>query len=259
MSLEKYRGRIDHIASVVGAAGFDGLEAEMVMLGGFAGPSRLAGALDAGGLQLAALTLVEDWAGDEESPEEYEEAEAAIALTAKFKGTLLVLCQMPGRDGEDLQGRQDRVLRCLRDVAARATDAGLVCAFHPNSPAGSVFRDADDYDRLLERLPDTVGFAPDLGHIAKGGMDVVAVIDRYSDRIRHVHAKDMDERGRWASIGEGVVPVAEVTALLYDKGYDGWVVLEDESEFAERDPDSATLRLGQYVDEVLRPSMAGGR
>ena len=176
MSLEKYRGRIDHIASVVGAAGFDGLEAEMVMLGGFAGPSRLAGALDAGGLQLAALTLVEDWAGDEESPEEYEEAEAAIALTAKFKGTLLVLCQMPGRDREDLRGRQDRVLRCLRGVAARATDAGLVCAFHPNSPAGSVFRDADDYDRLLERLPETVGFAPDLGHIAQG---------RYGCSCRH--------------------------------------------------------------------------
>ncbi len=90
-------------------------------------------------------------------------------------------------------------------------------------------------------------------------MDVVGVIDRYSDRIRHVHAKDMDERGGWASIGEGVVPVAEVTALLHDKGYDGWVVLEDESEFAERDPDSATLRLGRYVDEVLRPSMARDR
>ena len=74
----------------------------MVMLGGFAAPSPLAAALDAGGLQLAALTLVEDWAGDEESPEEYAEAEAAIALTAKFKGTLLVLCQMPGRDREDL-------------------------------------------------------------------------------------------------------------------------------------------------------------
>jgi inosose dehydratase len=168
MSLEKYRGRIDHIASVVGAAGFEGLEAEMVMLGGFAAPAPLAAALDAGGLQLAALTLVQDWAGDGESPEEYAEAEAAIALTAKFKGTLLVLCQMPGRDREDLRGRQDRVLRCLRSVAARATDAGLVCAFHPNSPPGSVFRVADDYDRLLEGLPETVGFAPDLGHIARG-------------------------------------------------------------------------------------------
>jgi inosose dehydratase len=259
MSLEKYRGRIDHIASVVGAAGFEGLEAEMVMLGRFSSPGPLSAALDAGRLQLAALTLVEDWAGEEESPQEHAEADVAIALTTKFKGALLLLCQMPGRDREDLRMRQDNVFRCLRDVASRATDAGLVCAFHPNSPAGSVFRDADDYDRLLDGLPETVGFAPDLGHMARGDMDVVAVVDQYFDRIRHVHAKDMDTQGRWASIGEGVVPVVEVTALLRDKGYEGWMVFEDESDFAEHDPDSATMRLGKYVDEVLRPSMVGDR
>ena len=51
------------------------------------------------------------------------------------------------------------------------------------------------------------------------------------------------------------MPVVEVTELLSNKGYSGWFVLEDESQLAERDPDGATRRLGNYVDEVLRPSI----
>ena len=255
MSLAQYQGRIDHISSVVGKAGFEGLEPEVIMLGRFSSYGLLTGALESAGLQLAALTLVEDWAGEKESRSERTEADAAISLAARFKDVPLVLCQMPGRDRDDLRGRQRRALSCLRDVAERAVDAGLVTAFHPNSPAGSVFRDADDYDVLLNGLPETVGFAPDLGHICRGGMDAVSLINTYTDRIRHVHAKDMDDQGRWAPIGTGVVPVSEVIELLHKKGYDGWVVLEDESEFAESDPDAATLLLGEYVDKVLRPAI----
>jgi len=61
MSLPLYQGRIDHICEVVGRAGFAGLEPEVIMLGQFAGAEHLRGALEANNLELAALTLVEDW------------------------------------------------------------------------------------------------------------------------------------------------------------------------------------------------------
>ena len=140
MSLAQYQGRIDHISAVVGAAGFEGLESEMIMLGRFSSSGVLSSALEPAGIELAALTLVEDWAGEGESTSERTEADAAIGLATKFKDALLVLCQMPGRDRADLRSRQRRVLRCLSDVGERAVDAGLVTAFHPNSPPGSVFQ-----------------------------------------------------------------------------------------------------------------------
>jgi inosose dehydratase len=253
MSLPLYQGRIDHICEVVGDAGFAGLEPEVIMLGQFAAPGRLRGALRANNLELAALTLVEDWAGDHETPQERASADAAIALARSFDGALLALCQMPGHDRRDLRERQMRVLRCVGDIAERAEDAGLATTFHPNSPEGSLFRTREDYELLLERLPATVGFTPDLGHVARGGMDPLAVVKQYRERVNHVHAKDMDEAGRWALIGTGVVPVAEVAELLARTGYQGWFVLEDESELAERDPDGAAAQLGLYVDKVLRP------
>ena len=98
-----------------------------------------------------------------------------------------------------------------------------------------------------------MGFTPDLGHVARGGMDPLAVVKQYRERVNHVHAKDMDDQGRWALIGTGVVPVAEVAQLLDRTGYQGWFVLEDESELAERDPDGVAAQLGHYVEQVLRP------
>jgi inosose dehydratase len=258
MSLEHYQGRIDHIAAVVGKAGFGGLESEVVMLGAFTDSEKLRSVLASAGLELAALTLVEDWAATEETPAERAEADAAIDL-ARELGALFVLCQMPGRDRSNLEERQARLLSCLGAVGERAAEAGLVSAFHPNSPEGSVFRTEADYSVLLEGLPETVGFAPDLGHIARGGMDALELVRRTRPRIRHVHAKDMSRGGRWVPIGEGVVPVKEVAAYLRDTGYEGWLVLEDESELAERDPDAATAKLGIYVEEVLAPILGARR
>jgi len=253
MSLPLYQGRIDHISEVVGHAGFSGLELEVIMLGEFATAERLRGALEPNNLELAALTLVEDWTSEHETPSEHVSADAAIALTKSFDGALLVLCQMPGKDRKDLRERQRRLLSCVRDVGARAEDAGVRTTFHPNSPEGSLFRTSEDYEILLNGLPDFVGFTPDLGHVARGGMDPLAVVQQYRERVNHVHAKDMDDHGRWVLIGTGVVPVTPVAELLQKTGYQGWFVLEDESELARRDPDGVAAQLGRYVSQVLRP------
>ena len=253
MSLQKYRGQLDHIFTVIAQAGFPGIEIEVVMLGDFTTADRLTDVLQNTGLQLAALTLVECWADDRESVTEMASADAAISLTATFDDALLVLCQMPGVDRNDLRQRQARLLKCVGAIAKRADDAGVKTSFHPNSPAGSLFRTSDDYESLLAGLPSTVGFTPDLGHIAAGGMDPVSVVKQYRERVNHLHVKDIDSQGRWVPIGTGIVPVAEVGELLRRTGYQGWMVLEDESEMAERDPDAIAAHLGRYVHDVLEP------
>jgi inosose dehydratase len=50
-----------------------------------------------------------------------------------------------------------------------------------------------------------------------------------------------------------VVPVAEVAAFLQSTGYQGWFVLEDESDQAQADPDAVAAQLGRYSAEVLQP------
>jgi inosose dehydratase len=78
------------------------------------------------------------------------------------------------------------------------------------------------------------------------------VVRTYRARVDHVHVKDMYADGTWAPTGEGEVDVVGVHSHLSDTGYEGWIVFEDESAEAKRDPDGAARRAAEFVREVLR-------
>jgi inosose dehydratase len=255
MSGQRYVGELPHITGVVRAAGFSGIEPETGMLGRYyADPLLLKDVLAERGLALGALTLVPDWKEPQETEAERQEAERVFDYLRAFPGTLLVLVQMPGADRADLRQRQQNALACINAVAARAAARGIVCAYHPNSPPGSLFRTLEDYQRLLDGLdPRVCGFAPDTGHVAKGGIDVSWLFETYRPLIRHVHFKDMTAGDEWAAMGAGVIDFPRLVTRLRDTGYQGWIMVEEESAAAETDPDTATLNNGEYLRQSLLP------
>ena len=172
MSGEKYQGHVDHILQIGHEAGFAGLESEVIMLGPLRDPARMQDALAATSMQLGGICLVEDWLHPQETAAERENADFFLEYMTHFPGTMLILCQMPGRDRENLVERQRNLLTCVNAIAERAAGRGVPCTYHPNSPGGSIYRSAEDYEILLNGLAPRVGFAPDTGHIARGGMDI---------------------------------------------------------------------------------------
>ena len=250
MSHEKYSQRLDHIISVVAESGFAGIESEVCMLGPYnEAPAKLAADMSARGLTLGAICLVCDWLGPKETGEELAEADRVIdMLKTHFPGTLLALCQMPQADRSDLRRRQDNCIACCNAIGTRAADKGIQSVMHPNSPPGSVFRVEEDYKILMDSLDTSlVGYAPDAGHIAKGGMDPVAIFKEYASVIGHVHFKDMTEDGIWAEMGAGAIDFAAIVSGLEACGYQGWIMIEDESPRAEVDPDAVTAANGEYL------------
>ena len=253
MSIDRYRGRVGHMAEVAAGAGFDGFEPEVVMLGdGWDARATLA-ELERHGIALAALCLVELWRGPAETEDEARNADRAIEAVAMSPGTVLNLCQFPGADRGDLAERQRNALACLDAVSARAAERGVHCTFHPNSPEGSIFRTAADYEVLLDGLAARIGFTPDLGHIVKGGMRPMEVLTAYRSRVDHIHYKDIAADGTWAATGDGEIDFVAVTEYLARTGYRGWIVMEDESPSAEADPDAAALRNAEYARLALEP------
>lgn len=255
MSGDKYKGDVPHVLNVVAGAGFAGLEPEVCMLGTYEGaPEHLAEELHKANVQLGALCLVEDWAGPGETAEERAEADSVMDYLAAFPDTLLALCQMPGADRSNLKERQKHAVARVNAVALRAAERGIASAFHPNSPPGSVFRVAEDYEFLMNALdPAVVGFAPDFGHIAKGGMDPITTLEKYLPMVRHVHFKDMDASGEWVEMGRGIIDFPGILTRLRDAGYDGWIMVEDESRRAETDPDTVTRENGVYLKDAMLP------
>lgn len=253
MSFEKYAKKIPQIASVMKRAGFQGIEAEVCMLGNKYFPDRekLNHVLKKENLQFAALALPLLWREEEETEEERQIADTAIEFVKGMKGSILVLCHLPGRDRKDLRQRQDHQIRCITEVAKRAEAEGVTTVYHPNSSYGSIFRTREDYEYLFDGIAGScLGYAPDAGHIAHGGMDPKEVISTYYGKVKHVHFKDMGSDGSWKSMGEGGIDFPGIVKMLKEKAYKGWIMVEEESEDARKNPDLVTLENGQYIQKL---------
>jgi inosose dehydratase len=249
---ENYKGRLDHIMGIMRQAGFTGIEAETSFFGPLADPVLMQEMLDKHQLELTALCHVEDWRHPQETDAEKANTDSWIKFLTHFPDTMYLLVQMPGKNRNQLRERQANLLNCVNQIAQRATDKGIICSYHPNSPQGSIFRTASDYEILLNGLnPKTIGYTPDLGHIAKGGMDPLDTIKKYRETINLVHYKDMFANGKWAQTGEGIIDLEDITTYLRSSEYTGWIVMEDECDRAILDPDGVTLDDGRYLTQLL--------
>jgi inosose dehydratase len=249
----RWGGRLSEIATVVAQAGFAGIEPEVRMMDGFHDVGALQALLTGRNVSLAAIALVLDWRGPTESAVERGEANRVIDLLGTFEDARLVLVQMPSSEWTDRRLAQEHLVACMSAVARRATDRGIVTTFHPNSPSNSIVRTQVDYDRVLPKLPPYLGWTPDTGHLAVGGMDSVHMIRDYRELVNHIHLKDADGEGRWVPNGQGAIDLIGSVRVLAETSYQGWVVVEDESPSAESDPNSAAFRNEAWIKTNLQP------
>ena len=253
--------KLPHMAKIIGEAGFAGIE-PMVLepydtywLGDCKDPQTLKDALDEAGIELAALALICKWDEEEETESERIAADWTIETLKLFPGAALGTVPLP--DGRhNLQQRRVNLVNNVNRVSRRAAEAGLKCSFHPNSPPSSLVRTQDDYDVVLNSLdPNVTGWTPDVGHIARGGMDVIDTMTKWGHLVNHIHYKDFSGNGPepWSQMGSGKLDFHKITEWLTLRNYEGWIICEDEAEVAIKDPDGVTLQNGQWCKENLYP------
>ena len=86
----------------------------------------------------------------------------------------------------------------------------------------------------------------DTGHFALAGADPAEALERFGDRVNHIHAKDVrlevlqrakaersvDFETWWADVscplGEGNVNLEAFLDVLVTRRYDGWIVIEQD-------------------------------
>jgi inosose dehydratase len=108
----------------------------------------------------------------------------------------------------------------------------------------------------LENLDARVtGWTPDVGHMANGGMDPLAVMQQYASLINLVHFKDWDGAPEFCLMGRGRVDLVAIARWLQSRAYDGWIVCEDEGPEALADPDGVTMHDGRWIAETLLPGL----
>ncbi|WP_279483622.1 sugar phosphate isomerase/epimerase [Aureimonas sp. SK2] len=241
---ERFAGGPDDLLDAVAAGGYAGIEITDTMIGAYGSqPEAFARALEARGLALVAFTMSSK-SGFTEVDEVEADIEAArrwIDFTGRFPGAILSM----GSATVMSDGPREAKFRVAAEVYERAAEigraAGVDVAIHPSSHHDTLLFDRSDYDALFALLdPERVGWVPDTGHILRGGMDIEDTLRTHASRIRYLHLKDVDASGTWTMLGQGVCDIPGVIGAVREAPrFNGWLVLEEESDEAARNPAGA--------------------
>jgi inosose dehydratase len=217
-------------------------------------PEALAEVLERNGLTLVGgfVPLVLHEAGFDQA---LEETRRAARLMSEAGGRMLVLAAVQDVDwgapqelGDHEWARMAAHLNAIEALAAE--EYGMRVALHPH--AGTLVETAAQVRRALEVVE--VGWCLDTGHLLIGGTDPVQFAREHGDRVTHVHLKDVDgekaadvragrrsllsatKDGLFTALGGGDARIAEVLDGLQRHGYDGWLVLEQDTAITGDEP-----------------------
>lgn len=164
----------------------------------------------------------------------------SVAERTKNAGRVQAAQLLPIEKYKTIAKGADAIAKALKDKYNMRT------VFHHHG-AGYV-ETPQEIDWLMQFTdPSLVGLCFDTGHYRLGGgEDILGVMDKYYDRIWHVHFKDFSpaaakkvaennldyfeavQNGIFCELGKGDVPFKSVKEFLEGKGYAGWIVVEQD-------------------------------
>ena len=213
------------------------------------------------------------------------ELERALVIARRLQAggaTLLIAAEAGDERRRDEAGHVDEangltdaqwanLVRGLHDLADAIAPLGMRVVFHNH--VGTYVETPGETARLLDGTdPARVAWCMDIGHLAYGGGDALAMLPVYGDRVGHVHLKDVDgallARARaegWSfgrglrsyifpPLGEGIARVGEVIEALAVRGYDGWVVPEQDT--CPGDPMAVARANREFIERSIAAATA---
>jgi inosose dehydratase len=226
-------------------------------------PGQLKRILGEAGIPMVTLFHTGDWFDPAVAEGLVEQARKWSGAIKEMGGEMLML--VPGRRREEPPvGLDDfkRMAETMSRCGEIAHQAGIDATMHPHW--GTAAETRLEIELLLSLLdPKVVGFAPDTGQIAKGGADPMPVVERWADRVRYVHMKDLSPEWEemrkagvplrspegYAEMGQGVIDFKRLVPILDRENYSGWLMAElDQSKRSGRE--SAALAKA-CIEETL--------
>ena len=147
-----------------------------------------------------------------------------------------------------------------------AKEKGMYFTVHHHMGTG--VQTAEEINKLMEITdPDLVYLLFDTGHLSFSGEDVLGVLKKYVNRVKHVHLKsirkdviedakvkgysflDSVRAGSFTVPGDGDFDITPVFDILDEAGYEGWVVVEAEQDPAKANPYEYAVLARNYIRE----------
>lgn len=241
---KNWNGGPDDLLEAIAEGGYEGIEITDTMIGHYAdSPDNFAASLKKHGLTLASFAMgsKSGFTVRQEIESDLRTTQRWIDFAATFSGALVSI----GSATVVSEGPRAEKFEIAAEFYNRAGElgkaSGVDIAVHPSSHHNTLLFDRADYDRIFSLIDkNLVGWVPDTGHILRGHGDILDTLRTYQDRIRYLHLKDVDANGKWAMLGKGICDApAVIDIVAAAPRFNGWLVLEEESDTAAAEPATA--------------------
>lgn len=154
----------------------------------------------------------------------------------------------------------------MNEMGKIAYDRGMTLTYHHHMGTG--IQSMAETDRFLEMTdPELVFLLYDTGHFTFAGENALEAVEKYRDRIRHVHLKDVRpavleavkaeqmsfldavRAGAFTVPGDGCIDFEPIFDVLSKSGYEGWMIVEAEQDPAKANPFEYALKARRYIRE----------
>jgi inosose dehydratase len=158
----------------------------------------------------------------------------------------------------------DRLTEFARGIEG---EFGLRLAYHHHLMM--VAETLDEVSTLFDRAGTAVGLLLDTGHAAGAGFDYGRLLDRFGDRIVHIHLKDVRadvmrkvrdgdlsfndgvRAGMFTIPGDGLVDFSGVADFVRKTRYAGWLVVEAEQDPVKAPPLETVSRARRFIASLF--------
>lgn len=155
----------------------------------------------------------------------------------------------------------------LEKLGDLAHEKDMEIVYHHHMGTG--VQTTEEIDRLMELTdPAKVKLLFDTGHLVFSGEDPVYIYQKYQDRIKHIHFKDIRESvvkavkeqqmsflnavksGAFTVPGDGMIDFKPIWEAIDASGYEGWIVVEAEQDPAKANPFEYAVKARTYIRDV---------
>ncbi len=213
----------------------------------------LAGVMDSGSGKPAPLVILADDNGTD-------------PVRTQHAGRVIPQMGLSAAEWDTFARGAERIARAVRRETVLQTAFHHHCAGYVETP--------EEIARFLDMTdPDLLGLVFDTGHFLYGtgsndGLRVEDGLNRFGERIRHVHFKDCQPQvaqearnagwdyftalrhGVFCELGKGNVPFAAVADWLHKHNYSGWIVVEQDILPGMGSPKASAQRNRDYLSTI---------
>jgi inosose dehydratase len=233
-------------------------------------------------LELRHLEVASAWFSSFLTTQPFEQTQQAFLVHRDFLHAMGAKVIVVSEQGHSIQGKIDapifenkyvlndaeweKLSSGLNRLGKLAAEKDMKLVYHHHM--GTVVQTIQEIDRLMATTdPQLVYLLFDSGHLVFSGEDAQVVLEKYIQRVKHVHLKDVRSdilktvkekkmsflqavrAGAFTVPGDGCIDFIPLFKILEQNDYEGWMLVEAEQDPAVANPLEYALKARNYIHE----------